>query len=63
VREAFSEGQVIRVDDVRGTVQRIEPSATVLRTETETIRVPNHILIDRTVVIETAAADGDDAPG
>src|SRR3954468_19304726 len=52
VRAAFSEGQVIRVDDVRGRVERIEPSATVLRTENETIRVPNHVLIDRTVVIE-----------
>lgn len=56
VRAAFDEGQVIRVDDIRGRVERIEPSATVLRTETETIRVPNHVLIDRTVVIE------DDAP-
>jgi hypothetical protein len=52
VRAAFSEGQMIRVDDIRGRVERIEPSATVLRTETETIRVPNHVLIDRTVVIE-----------
>jgi small-conductance mechanosensitive channel len=52
VRAAFSEGQVIRVDDVRGRVERIEPSATVLRTETETIRVPNHVLIQKTVVIE-----------
>jgi len=61
VREAFSEGQVIRVDNVRGMVQRIEPSATVLRTDTETIRVPNHILIDRTVIIE--AVDAGDGPG
>jgi len=52
VRAAFSEGQVIRVEDVRGRVERIEPSATVLRTATETIRVPNHVLIDKTVVIE-----------
>jgi small-conductance mechanosensitive channel len=52
VRAAFSEGQVIRVDGIRGTVERIEPSATVLRTDTETIRVPNHVLIDQTVVIE-----------
>jgi small-conductance mechanosensitive channel len=56
VRAAFDEGQVIRVDEIRGTVERIEPSATVLRTETETIRVPNHVLIDRTVVIEDAEA-------
>jgi small-conductance mechanosensitive channel len=58
VRAAFDEGQVIRVDDIRGRVERIEPSATVLRTETETIRVPNHVLIERTVVIEDDAADG-----
>ena len=59
VRAAFDEGQVIRVDDIRGRVERIEPSATVLRSGTETIRVPNHVLIDRTVVIEDAA--GEDA--
>jgi small-conductance mechanosensitive channel len=52
VRAAFTEGQLIRVDDIRGRVERIEPSATVLRTPTETIRVPNHVLLDRTVVIE-----------
>jgi small-conductance mechanosensitive channel len=52
VRAAYSEGQVIRVDGIRGSIERIEPSATVLRTDTETIRVPNHVLIDRTVVIE-----------
>jgi Conserved TM helix len=57
VRAAFSEGQVIRVDDVRGRVERIEPSATVLRTDTETIRVPNHVLIARTVVIEDEAGE------
>ena len=56
VRAAFTEGQMIRVDDIRGRVERIEPSATVLRTPTETIRVPNHVLLDRTVVIE--ADDG-----
>jgi small-conductance mechanosensitive channel len=58
VRAAFSEGQVIRVDDIRGRVERIEPSATVLRTPTETIRVPNHILIERTVVIEEEPDEG-----
>jgi small-conductance mechanosensitive channel len=56
VRAAFTEGQMIRVDDIRGRVERIEPSATVLRTPTETIRVPNHVMIDRTVVIEDDGA-------
>ncbi|MEA2288215.1 MAG: hypothetical protein QOD55_212 [Solirubrobacteraceae bacterium] len=59
VRAAFSEGQVIRVGDIRGSIERIEASATVLRTPTETIRVPNHLLLDRTVVIEDPAAPGD----
>jgi small-conductance mechanosensitive channel len=62
VRAAFDEGQVIRVDDIRGRVERIEPSATVLRSGTETIRVPNHVLIDRTVVIEDEDAGGRDQP-
>jgi small-conductance mechanosensitive channel len=65
VRAAFDEGQVIRVDDIRGRVERIEPSATVLRTDTEKIRVPNHVLIERTVVIEdeeTSGGDADAAP-
>jgi small-conductance mechanosensitive channel len=59
VRATFSEGQVIRVGDIRGSIERIEASATVLRTPTETIRVPNHLLLDRTVVIEDPAAPGD----
>ena len=57
VRASFEEGQTIRIDGVRGSIERIEPSATVLRTPTETIRVPNHVLIEKTVVIE----DGDEA--
>jgi small-conductance mechanosensitive channel len=61
VRTAFSEGQVIRVDGIRGTVERIEPSATVLRTDTERIVVPNHVLIDQTVVIEQQ--DEGETPG
>jgi len=61
VRSAFNEGQVIRVDGIRGTVERIEPSATVLRTEGETIRVPNHVLIGQTVVIEEGGAEAADA--
>jgi len=63
VRGAFAEGQVIRVDGIRGTVERIEPSATVLRTDNETIRVPNHVLIGQTVVIEEAGEpEGAGAP-
>src|SRR3954462_886460 len=36
VRASVEEGQVIRIDEVRGSIERIEPSATVLRTPTET---------------------------
>ena len=62
VRASFEEGQTIRIDGVRGSIERIEPSATVLRTETERIRVPNHVLISETVVIEEGEA-GAEAPG
>jgi small-conductance mechanosensitive channel len=55
VRAAFEEGQTIRIDGVRGTIERIEPSATVLRGPTERIRVPNHVLLSETVVIEDEA--------
>jgi small-conductance mechanosensitive channel len=61
VRASFEEGQTIRIDGVRGSIESIEPSATVLRTENERIRVPNHVLISETVVIEESDA-GADAP-
>jgi small-conductance mechanosensitive channel len=57
VRGAFSEGQVIRVDGVQGRIERIEASATVLRGDAGTVRVPNHVLVEQTVFIE----DGEDA--
>jgi small-conductance mechanosensitive channel len=59
VRGAFEEGQTIRIDGIRGSIERIEPSATVLRTATERIRVPNHVLISETVVIEEPEAGGE----
>ena len=52
VRAAFAEGQVIRVDGVQGRIERIEASATVLSSGGETIRVPNHVLVEQTVFIE-----------
>src|SRR4051794_21244736 len=52
VRGAFEEGQTIRIHGIRGSIESIEPSATVLRTSTERIRVPNHVLLSETVVIE-----------
>jgi small-conductance mechanosensitive channel len=58
VRDAFEEGQTIRIDGIRGSIESIEPSATVLRTPTERIRVPNHVLISETVVIEEEEEEG-----
>ena len=54
VRATLSEGQTIRVGDNRGTVERIEPAATVLRDDRTLIRVPNRRLVEETVVIEDA---------
>jgi small-conductance mechanosensitive channel len=54
VRAALSEGQTIRVGDSRGTVERIEAAATVLRNERTLIRIPNRRLVEETVVIEDA---------
>lgn len=51
-RAAYRPGQTIRVGDVRGTVERLEPTAMVLRAGRETIRVPNHVLVEQVVVIE-----------
>jgi small-conductance mechanosensitive channel len=59
VRASFEEGQTIRVDGMRGSIESIEPSATVLRTENARIRVPNHVLISETVVIEEPAASAE----
>jgi small-conductance mechanosensitive channel len=62
VRGAFEEGQTIRIDGIRGSIESIEPSATVLRTPTERIRVPNHVLLAETVVIEEEEEAAAEAP-
>ena len=54
VRAALSEGQRIRVGERRGTVERIEAAATVLRDERTVIRIPNRRLVEEIVVIEDA---------
>jgi hypothetical protein len=51
-RAALSPGQTIRVGEVRGTIERMEPMATVLRDGRDTIRIPNNVLIEQIVVIE-----------
>jgi small-conductance mechanosensitive channel len=53
-REGFEVGQTIRVGDVRGEIVSIEAAATTLKADNETIRVPNSLLVERTVVVEAA---------
>lgn len=53
-RADFEVGQTIRVDDVRGEIVRIDAAAVTLKAGDETIRVPNSILVERIVVVETA---------
>jgi hypothetical protein len=52
VRADFEVGQTIRIDDLRGTIVRMDGAATTLRTGAETVRVPNHLLVERVVVVE-----------
>ena len=54
-RADFAVGQTIRVDDLRGTIVRIDSAATTLQAGAETVRVPNSLLVERIVVRE----DGD----
>jgi small-conductance mechanosensitive channel len=53
-RADFRVGQTIRVDDLRGTIVRIDSAATTLRSSEGTIRVPNSMLVERVVVVEAA---------
>jgi small-conductance mechanosensitive channel len=53
-RADFEVGQTIRVGDVRGEIVSIEPAATTLKTGTETVRVPNSLLVERMVFVEAA---------
>jgi hypothetical protein len=51
-RADFQVGQTIRIDDLRGTIVRIDGAATTLQSGAETIRVPNSLLVERIVVVE-----------
>ena len=51
-RSDFTVGQTIRMDELRGTIVRIDSAATTLRAGGETIRIPNHLLVERVVVVE-----------
>jgi small-conductance mechanosensitive channel len=51
-RADFEVGQTIRIDDLRGTIVRIDSAATTLRSGDATVRVPNSLLVERVVVVE-----------
>ena len=51
-RADFAVGQTIRVGDVRGEIVSIESAATTLRSGSETIRIPNSLLVERMVFVE-----------
>jgi small-conductance mechanosensitive channel len=51
-RADFEVGQTIRVGDVRGEILRIDAAAVTLQAGDETIRIPNHVVVEQIVVIE-----------
>jgi small-conductance mechanosensitive channel len=55
-REDFEVGQTVRVGDMRGEIIRIDGAATTLRSGTETIRIPNSMLVERIVIVEAPEA-------
>jgi small-conductance mechanosensitive channel len=52
-RVDFEVGQTIRVGEMRGEIVRIDGAATTLKAGSETIRIPNSILVERIVIVET----------
>jgi small-conductance mechanosensitive channel len=54
---SFEVGQTITVEGIRGRVERLEPTVTVLRTSAgDLVRVPNHLLIESVVTVHEEAA-------
>ena len=52
VRVSYEVGQTISVDEVRGEVVALDQTAVVVRVATgETVRIPNHHLLDRPVTV------------
>jgi len=48
----FAVGQTIRLGDLRGTITHIGSAATMLRSGTEQIRIPNNLLVEGIVIVE-----------
>jgi Conserved TM helix/Mechanosensitive ion channel len=54
-RADFEVGQTIRVGDVRGEILRMDAAALTLQAGDDTIRIPNHVVVEQIVVIEGPA--------
>jgi Conserved TM helix/Mechanosensitive ion channel len=57
-RADFRAGETIRLGDLRGTIEQIDSAATTLRAGDERIRIPNHVLIERVVIVEGESPEG-----
>ncbi|MDQ4082739.1 MAG: mechanosensitive ion channel [Actinomycetota bacterium] len=58
VGTAFAVGQTITVDGIRGEIVALENAATVLRREDgQTLRVPNHLLLESVVALHDGAGE------
>ena len=58
VGAAFDVGQTITVDGIRGEIVALENAATVLRREDgQTLRVPNHLLLESVVALHDGPSD------
>ncbi len=58
VGAAFDIGQTITVDGIRGEIVALENAATVLRREDgQTLRVPNHLLLESVVALHDQASE------
>ncbi|MGI8593871.1 MAG: mechanosensitive ion channel domain-containing protein, partial [Solirubrobacteraceae bacterium] len=57
VSGSFEVGQTVTVEGIRGRVEKMEPTVTVLRTSAgDAVRVPNHLMIERMVTVHADAA-------
>ena len=57
LRTSYRAGQVISFGDVRGRIESIETAATVLRTDSGTVRVPNNMLLGSVVTVHEPGPD------
>ncbi len=60
VRSAYHPGQEISLGDVRGRITALEAASTLLENEQgQSLRVPNHLLLESIVTIYSESEDPD----